>query len=430
LVRRTNAIFEAEKDSHMARTLAVAVLLALFLTRANSEEPQVPQFKSAVDFVNIHVVVRDRDKKFISGLQKNDFTVTDNGKTVPVAVLEEVKRGNEARPIPPLAASAPAATQGEGPTRLIVVLDLLHTSWLDQVAGREALIKAVTDKANSGVPVGLAVLNRTGLYETHVFFDDPKLLVAKLKRSLGQAFDATLFDSEPDAFPTAAGDVSDFSSISHANALPSDGPVDQANKSVDQVDELVDQAKDPVDHANELSRKVLDLNATERRIGADVTLDALRGIPAFFGTAPGRKIMVFATGRVPFSWWAFNGSGNPVRSKEGRWSRLYDVLHELGNKGITIYPIDLRRLSYERKPSAESLIFLNVVADETGGKACKLTNDLERCFVEAVNDASTYYSLGFYVKRANRKLGWQKVNIRVRGRRAEILARKGYLWQP
>ncbi|HET8668298.1 MAG TPA: hypothetical protein VFM10_09990, partial [Terriglobales bacterium] len=105
-MRRTNAIFEAEKDSHMARTLAVAVLLAQFLTRANSEEPQVPQFKSAVDFVNIHVVVRDRDKKFISGLQKNDFTVTDNGKTVHVAVLEEVKRGNEARPIPPLAASA------------------------------------------------------------------------------------------------------------------------------------------------------------------------------------------------------------------------------------------------------------------------------------------------------------------------------------
>jgi len=426
-------------------TFAVAFLAVLLTTLScpAAEQPSVPTFTSAVDLVNIHVVVRDKDKRFISGLHKEDFIVSDNGKRVPVAMIEEIKRGNEARPIlrtPTTATSTTAVgTQGEGPTRLIVVLDLLHSTWEDQVAGREALINAVEATANSGVPVGFAVLNRSGLHEVHAFFDDPKLLIARLKRSLGQAYDPASMTTVADVASPDPFHVADVSAQERARQAATDatgmGP-QSSPEGLNSADVWGRTSVDPVPHADELLKKLFEMNEGEHLIDALGTVDALRVMPLLFGTAPGRKIMVFATGRLTLSWMWHPGS-NIYMSTETRWGNLYDVLRKLSDKGISVYPVDLRRLSphfdsknIARPLSPESLMVLNTMADETGGKACKLTNDLRRCFVEAVDDASTYYSLGFYLNRAKRKPGWQKVSIRVNKYGvAEVLSRKGYFWQ-
>ena len=66
-----------------AFSAAAALTLAASLTLA-SAAAQPPRFRSAVELVDVAVVVRDREGKFVQGLTRADFELIDGG--IPQAI--------------------------------------------------------------------------------------------------------------------------------------------------------------------------------------------------------------------------------------------------------------------------------------------------------------------------------------------------------
>lgn len=81
--------------------LASSVLLALLITAASSRaqdtaeistEEQAATFSTGVNLVNVPVVVRDRNQKYVGDLKKEDFLVFDNGKPQVITRFSVQKR--------------------------------------------------------------------------------------------------------------------------------------------------------------------------------------------------------------------------------------------------------------------------------------------------------------------------------------------------
>ena len=70
---------------------------------------------------------------------------------------------------------------------------------------------------------------------------------------------------------------------------------------------------------------------------------------------------------------------------------------------------------------------MKTFAEMTGGLAYFNTNDLSGAFDRAVGDSSSYYLLGYYSDHRNTKPGWQKLQVIVSRKDADVRARAGYL---
>jgi hypothetical protein len=66
------------------------------------------------------------------------------------------------------------------------------------------------------------------------------------------------------------------------------------------------------------------------------------------------------------------------------------------------------------------------LADTTGGRAFYNTNDVGTAFEAAAKDSSAYYLLGYYLKRAETKPGWHKLEVKVDHEKVEVRAREGF----
>ena len=155
-----------------------------------SAQDQGTTITSSTELVLIPAVVNDKSASHISGLKKEDFVLKQDGKSRPIAIFEEVKTDT----------SRVRRSQGEHGTftnlepggsdyhRLsIIVLDFVNTPFADQSAARTALLKFLSEVADSGEPMCLLALTSGGLSVLHDFTDDPKLLAAALNKSSGNS---------------------------------------------------------------------------------------------------------------------------------------------------------------------------------------------------------------------------------------------------
>jgi VWFA-related protein len=63
-----------------------------------AQEQSAPEFKSGVTMIQVPVAVRDRQGQAVAGLQKEDFSLFDNGKPVEIAAFSLEKPGGLAAP--------------------------------------------------------------------------------------------------------------------------------------------------------------------------------------------------------------------------------------------------------------------------------------------------------------------------------------------
>jgi hypothetical protein len=79
--------------------------------------------------------------------------------------------------------------------------------------------------------------------------------------------------------------------------------------------------------------------------------------------------------------------------------------------------------------SSEKLATLRAFSYATGGIPCVNTNDLERCFAQAVDDSRSYYMLGYYLPSNEQQPGWRSLKIKVKAAGAQVRAREGFYVQ-
>ncbi|MEO5936635.1 MAG: VWA domain-containing protein, partial [Terriglobales bacterium] len=185
------------------------------------------------------------------------------------------------------------------------------------------------------------------------------------------------------------------------------------------------------DNMNQLKETEDSLNVfrdTTARIDSLLVLQqlaqALKGLP-------GRKTLLLVGSGFPFvSGMTVGGGGTlqfrPTRLGETMDQSLY-TWKLLNDANVAVYPIDTRgtvNTAFEfmeptnkysatdqqkevaRQRDNQIISTFQAMAAQTGGRACFFRTDLDNCIKEAVEDNSSYYLVGFYADKQNKKPGW------------------------
>src|SRR6185295_11915346 len=202
-----------------------------------------------VDYVEVDVVVTDREGKLVRDLKKEDFQVLEDGKSQVVSAftIVDIPVERADRPLFATAPIEPDVKTNEKPFDgrvYVMVIDDLHTRF-----GRTQRVRGAARQfieRRLGANDLMAVVHTAGATEANQeFTNNKRLLLAAVDRTSGRKLDSA----------TA-------------------GKTDEFNRTRD-----LRQSGDPLN----------DPNDSERGFNARSTLDTLRNVADWFGSVRGRR---------------------------------------------------------------------------------------------------------------------------------------------
>ena len=425
--------------------IAVGFTCALCIFATAQNPPATATFKSRADLVLVPIVVHDKQGKHISGLSAADFTLQDNGAKQNLASLEEVTADTSpAAPPPELAADVKrgvlftnqVAKSSQPKQILIFVVDLVNAPFVDTELGRRAMLGFLASHMSPNTIMGLVTIEPGQVRLLHAFTASPTVLSAALQK-------VTAVTSTP----------------ANTGMVQAQQDLLQAQQAVIQT-EAGTMANFIAGQRAEISQAYLAATAARNNQNIAEALEALRQIGAWVAGVPGRKILVWLTGNIPF----VSGQGTMALGKLG--TEEYErTMRVLADANVAVYPVDVRGVvpqtmyvkgyvdpgmqqqqtiaeSLDASPSgiarrSQSLQVgvvhmedaheaMNYFANLTGGRAYYNRNDIPRVLDDAADDSSRYYMLSYYLDRKNAKSGWHKLKVSVHHEGATVRARNGF----
>src|SRR5258706_8843460 len=383
--RRRDAIIQPWA-SVMNKRLRLAALL-VFVTGAAlvagqnppaqppPQTPQAPTFRVRVDYVEVDVVVTDRQGNLVRDLKKEDFQVLEDGKaqTINTFTMVDIPVERADRPLFAESPIEPDVKTNEKPFDgrvYVMVIDDLHTRF-----GRSARVKAAAKQfieRRLGANDLMAVVHTAGPSDAgQEFTNSRRLLLAAVDRTSGRKLDSA-----------TAGKTQEYY---NTRDLRQQG----------------DPLNDPEDH--------------ERGFNARSTLDTLRNVAEWFGSVRGRrKAILFVSEGIDYNIYdmiAQTGSNHQSASMVLDATR--DAIAAATRTNVAIYGIDPRGLTDLGDESIEIGSFpddtslgvgagslqnelrlsqdsLRTLSEETGGLARVNKNDFATALQRIVADNSTY----------------------------------------
>jgi len=427
LTIRNRAIPPARFRRLCLATLGIVLLLATPLFTQTTETGLAP-ITSSTELVLVPAVVNDKSGSHLPGLKKEDFVLKQEGKSQSIAIFEEVTTNpgrvrRSAGEQGTFSNIEPAGNDSGDYHRLsIIVLDFVNTPFLDQSNARDALVKFLSEVAESGEPMCLLELTSHGLVLLHDFTDDPKQLAIALHQA-------------------------------QASALP---------RIHEQVEDPHHPANGPL--AGALTRMIrgqlqseAQLASLETKSAASLTVQALQQIAKAFRGFPGRKSLIWASSGFPFSLSSSSSASSitydpdvPVHGRDEMQSAYDNLWRMMNDAQIAIYSVDLRSATVDIpistggvRPSdagdpqydigsqvhdtnLDTNSTLQLFAQNTGGEAFLGGSNLVQSFRQAVQDDTSYYMLGYYINSTNTKPGWHAVSVAVHTKGARVRYRNGF----
>jgi VWFA-related protein len=192
----------------------------------------------------------------------------------------------------------------------------------------------------------------------------------------------------------------------------------------------------------------LDLRAKE-------TLGALAQIGLYLSGIPGRKNLIWVSESFPLSMAPDPDTGNnPFAGIRDYSEQVKIVANALTDAQVAVYPMDVRGLQAQQSLSASQSISrpqtqmtgpaiaqrlnhedadllqsqgtMDALAQDTGGKACKNSNDLAGCVMTALKDSSSYYEMSFYPQKVNWDGRFHKIVVKTSRPGVKLTYRRGY----
>lgn len=403
----------------MSTRTVLSVVACMLLAHGRASAPaavplpaspqESPSFPVTTRLVQISVIVQDKDGQPVRGLTRDDFRLLENGKEQPIDLfVEEVAAAAPRLASPGAAPGEPSVTfsnLGEGPAVgvCVILVDRLNTRWDDQLQARDQVVKLLR-QAGSEDPIALYLLDAGGNVRVlHDFTSDTASLLRALER--------------------------------HRARVPTEV--------VAADEEPIQTGKDP-----ELDAWLRETHDKENedlaRDRALYTTRALEAIARHLAGVRGRKNLVWIS------------SGFPLTIGEGS-IRLRSVTDEirlatraLGEANVAVYPIDAGGLATSflsapvaragppsgpttrtpftplgmRMPARDAM---QLLAEETGGRAFYNTNDIAGAVRRSIEDTRVSYLLGYSPSHGRWDGKFREVKVEVRRSGVEVRHRRGYL---
>lgn len=374
-------------------------------------QPQQPTFRVQVDYVEVDVVVTDRQGNLVRDLKKEDFQVFEDGKAQTINAFTHVDIPVE-RADRPLYADSPIEPDVKTNERpfdgrvYVLVIDDLHTRF-----GRTPRIKAAAHQfieRRLGANDLMAVVHTFGPADANQeFTSNKRLLLAAVDKTMGRKLDSATANKTAEYYRTQG----------------------------------MRQPGDPLN----------DPDDQERAYNATNTLRTLQNVAEWFQSVRGRrKTILFLSEGIDYDITDLipsNGSSHLDAQRIIEDTR--DVIQAATRGNVSIYAVDPRGLTDLGDESIEIQSYpddttlgigsgslqnelrmsqdsLRVLSDETGGFAVVNRNDFASAYDKIVEDNSSYYVLAYYPPDA-RPGREHKIDVRVTRPGLTVRARRGYV---
>jgi VWFA-related protein len=431
----------------MGQALLLVTSLGFLSAQQTSEVPGL-SIRTTTRVVLVDAIVTDGKSEPVAGLSANDFTVLEDGKPQKVSFFsfESVAKRQNAPPPPRLRpdvyTNRPEYHTPSGPLT-ILLLDALNTPAGQQVYARQQMLKYLTQLklSESGTAV-LALGNSLTVLQD--FTTNPELLIEATRNYVGgrTAHDVEAPKIEvpvttgPGSMPAGASSVSIATGGDYASNIASQTNVQNSFLELAESVKRFDKGVSVEDQ----NQRVLN------------TIAALRSIGRAVGGYPGRKSLVWFSAGFPFSL-AVDESMDLEFTKSYR-DQIREAATILSDANVAVYPIDTRGLlssgglSDPSTPTrmaatimdsapgtslaAEGAAKFNTeqtmekIADETGGKAYRNTNDFAGAVQSAVKDGQSYYVLGYYPERKKWDGKFHNIKVVLNDKKLKVRSRAGY----
>ena len=399
-----------------ATVAALLVLVAgVALPAGQNPQPapqtQQPTFRLRVDYVEVDVVVTDRQGNLIRDLKKEDFQVLEDGKVQAITTFSLVDIPIERfdRPLYTATAIEPDVKTNERPFDgrvYVMVIDDLHTRF-----GRSTRVKIAARQfieRRLGANDLMAVVHTAGPTDANQeFTSNKRLLLAAVDKTQGRRLDSVTANRTAEFYRTR-----DFRQTG-------------------------DAVNDPDD--------------SERAFNARSALDTIKNVAEWFSSVRGRrKSILFVSEGIDYDIHdIIPRSGSNHMGASMVLDATRDAIAAATRSNVSIYGIDPRGLTDLGDESIEIQAFpddttlgigpgslrnelqmaqdsLRVLSDETGGFAIVNRNDVASGFERIVADNSSYYVLAYYPPdpRPGRN---HRIQVKVNRPGVTVRARKGYL---
>jgi len=372
---------------------------------------QVPIFRSGAHLVQVNVVVHDSHGKPVDDLKQEDFALTEQGKPQRISFFTKTSADRSvATPVtlPPHVFSNVLAESHEVPTSVtVVLLDLLNTSWTDQLYARKGLLKFL-EQLQPQDRVAIFSLGRHSLTLLHDYTTDSSSLIARLRQATGE--------------------------------IPTE--LDASTPNTEAQSELQRLGLDALADANQ---READFFASGRIVN---TLSTLEAIARHLSGVPGRKNLIWLSGGFPLTI-GFDSVPAIGSTREQRtFTHETDAaVRALNDSGVAVYPVDARglmvlpgfdasvrgvpRVGPSAGPPRSAAITANQdsmkeLASRTGGRASYNTNDLTRAIRQAIDDSRVTYTLGYYSTDEAQDGKFRDIRVKIDRPHVDVRYRKGY----
>jgi VWFA-related protein len=441
----------------MMRGLPLLLAIALLLAA------QTGVIRVDTRLVEVNVIVRDQNNRPVEGLTQGDFTVYDRNKEQKIALFSVGsvhKLEKPAAPLPKGIYTNRPEQRVESPTTVtVVLLDAVNTRIEDQAYAKGQFIKFLSQIRPGDRVAVYALGNQLRILQD--FTDDSKALLNSLARFRGDAL-PYVGDSEPD--PGNSGDDAMNKWLNDKNALMADNAIRNRVRATVGAMEAI------ANHIGHLpGRKNLvwitgsfpftvGQHATESITNWEDIPDPTQG--AAKGTGGSTKSAVSGGVGATYSVYGFDNNSLPGNTQPARevFAAFEDDLlratRALNDADIAVYPVDARgllavpkimtaqssgiikpnRLGSQALPplslAPAGMNTMQVMAENTGGRAFYNTNDIQHAIRDALDDSEVTYTLGFYADASALDAQFHKLKVVVDRKHVEVRYRMGYMARP
>jgi VWFA-related protein len=396
-------------------------LAVIGLSAARAQAPaaagsasQPATIKSEVRIVLVDLVVTRDKGEPVAGLRKEDFEVLEDGKAQMVSFFEEHQEQAYA-PVqlpampPNVFTNYPVASTGDSVN--VLLLDSLNTQAVDQAFVREQLIQYLA-KTQPGARLAIFTLG------------------SRLRMVRGISVD-------PTEFSAAVGDRQSGVNPQVMPQLPTPVQVD--------TDATLTEGMRSPESIAAVKQFLSDESGRYTGERIQITLNAFQQLARFLSPIPGRKNLMWFSGSFPISFFPNTGvRGTYPEQFQGDVKRTANLLTA---DQVAVYPIGARGLTgdalygaeYIVSPSMQSELLNNesgeraanqiameLLAQDTGGKAFYNTNGLGEALTAAIRDGSNYYTLAYAPSDARRDGRYRRIQVKALSGDYRLAYRRGY----
>jgi VWFA-related protein len=384
---------------------------------------QPPTFASEVELVTVDAVVLDREGRPVPGLSLQDFVLEEDGRPLEIARFEAIVL--EAATTAPTATPGVVATNQDrpGPGRAFaLLLDDLALTGAEAIEVRSAVAAFIPKALRAGDEVMLATTSGDVRWTARVP-EGREDLLAVLARVHGRYTDpAASMDlmSEYEAYTITNRSTGSryvtrvVDRWLRANLCPSVGP---AGGSPSCPSMVVGRAQ----HVDAL-----------RRGRNRATLDGVRRAIESFGGTRGRKsVLLFSRGFLSDTDLDLRHVGLASRLAnaavyfiDARGLVATSVFESVASAGPPPPGTTIGEMNFEE--TSLSIAGAQDLADDTGGRTIRNTNDLTTGAERIADESSVYYLLGFHPPEGTSDRSFRKLKVKVTRDDLTVRARRGY----